>query len=47
MNYCERCAKREGWPHYFWIPRALGTCEVCGERELLFRNPNLGNWKKE
>jgi hypothetical protein len=31
MFYCEPCAKKNDWPHEFYLPMSRGPCEVCGK----------------
>lgn len=29
MFYCEQCAKKNSWPHEFYMLQSKGPCEVC------------------
>lgn len=40
MFYCEDCARKNGWPTDFWIPRSHGGCEVCGKGGTCFDVPS-------
>jgi hypothetical protein len=32
MFYCQPCAAKNDWPHFYGMPLSRGPCEECGKQ---------------